>query len=183
MLRFPIIAFLLCFLFGAYGVFCKEGNIDSPNATINTLQRFSIVTKSPYVSVNDGKRQNFRFLYNLRDKRIVAVMAFSRDNQKPIALNPRYKIVGSDFVYGPIPELDEFTTETADSLYGRSISSKENAPESKLNSYELYMPNVKGESHTCYLDMEFVGKKLRRYRFRTPDCSSEWFRVNKGGAP
>lgn len=95
--------------------------------------------------------------------------------EKP-TLNPEW----SNFDYGFIPPLWQMSISTADALWGvkdpESLNS--NAARGQLErTYELRSDNMNGmtiSKEKFFLDAVFEDAKLKRYRVRSEDVSSEW---------
>lgn len=112
------------------------------------------------------------------DQRVVAVLAVLHGG-RPI-LNPRYL----EFEYGPIPDLNKVSLETADRLWGsksdKTISKTDQGEIEKV--YKLQSKSMNGgfiPNKTFELGAVFANNELKKFRVRGEAVNDQWHDVGE----
>lgn len=183
--RFAVIGLIACIAFCIAGfvVVTKDGGSASTSPSIDRttkserLEDFSISIMVPPGN-KYGYSPNFipepkklYFLNNPKNGNCVALVLVKSDGS--VFLNPSKKELQSmEFNYGPIPNLPDFTANVADRLFG--------AGENTSVTVKTYTLDVKGSDSSCYLDLQFSGNHLDKYRIRSPIIvSQDWIAVKR----
>jgi hypothetical protein len=112
------------------------------------------------------------------DQRVVAVLAVLHGG-RPI-LNPRYL----EFEYGPIPDLNKISLETADKLWRSKSTRTDSKPDQGEieKVYSLQSKSMNGgfiPTKTFELGAVFANNQLKKYRVRSEAVNDRWHDVSE----